>query len=148
LVLVTLVTTAALVIASPGVGPTIGMIPTAHKPGGPALRPTSPGAVPAFTAQDVTDFVNKHGTEWTAPGQVTVTSVQFITAAQAVAETHGALVDSNASRQVCLVTVRGSFTLSGPPDSTGPGSNVATMSGAYIWFDAATGNFLEQNAIK
>ena len=146
--LVTLVTTAALVIASPGVGPTIGMIPTAHKPGGPAIRPTIPGAVPAFTAQDVTDWVNKHGTLWTTPGQVTVTSVEFLTAAQAVAETGGTLDGTEPSRPVCLVTVRGSYTLSGPPDSTGTGSNTATMSGAYLWFDAATGNFLEQDAIK
>jgi hypothetical protein len=152
LLLLALVTTSvALVLASSGQGPTIGgigMIPTAHQPGGPALRPTIPGKVPAFTAQDVTDFVNTRGTDWTTPGQVTVTAVEFMTAAQAVAKTHGALVDTDASRPICLVTVRGSYTISGPPDVTGTRSNAATMSGAYLWFDAATGNLLEQNAIN
>jgi hypothetical protein len=148
LALLATVAAVSMVTASTGGGPTIGKIPTAHQPGSPAIVLTKPGSVPAYTAQDVTDFVNTHGTLWTEPRQVTVTAVQFTTQSQAIAQSHGSAVDSDSNREVCLVTVRGAFTIYGPPSGLtgGQPSGSHTYSGAYLMFDAVTGNMLQEVA--
>ena len=139
--------TAVLVIAAPVVMPTVGIIPTAHQPGAPAIQPTISGVTPSYTVQDAIDYVNTHGTLWTTPGQVTATSAEVMTAAESIKKSQGSLVDSDATRLVCLVTVRGSYTLNGAPDDQGKNTG-ATFSGAYLTFDATTGHVLQQTAIK
>jgi hypothetical protein len=78
LALLAILATAVFVTAASRGGILVGMVPTAHFPGAPAVAPTRPGSVPSFTTQDVIDYVNKHGTDWTTPGQVTVTAVESI----------------------------------------------------------------------
>jgi hypothetical protein len=145
--LLMLAVTAVLVAAAPGRMTTIGIIPSAHQPGLPAIRPTQPGTVPSFTAQDAIDYVNQHGTLWTTPGQVKVTAVQYMTAAESIKVSHGSLQDSDVNRPVYLVTVRGTYQIYGPPDDQGH-SHAGTFSGAYVTFDAATGNILQQVAMN
>jgi hypothetical protein len=108
--------------------------------GGTAIRPTRPTtdpATPAFTTQDVTDYVNAHPIDHTVPGTTpTIESIQFLPNRDVNARfttSTGRPLDA----LMCLVTLRGSFLEGGPAGEANIKSDVA-----YWVFDAHTGNEL------
>jgi hypothetical protein len=122
--------------------PPLGGIPA---PGVPAIRPSRPSTGPndpAFTEQDVRDFVERYGADGArliATGPVVVTRVVFVP---------GATVGWSAYPLLCLVTVRGDYRLSGgpaPPPGATPRPPIVFESATLI-FDAHTGNALGTSA--
>ena len=115
-------------------------IPESSNAGASAIRPTRPTsdpATPAFTTQDVTDYVNAHPIGQTAPGTMpTIESIAFLPNRDIDARftTRTGRPDD---ALMCLVTLRGSFLEAGPAGQANIKSNVA-----YWVFDAHSGNEL------
>lgn len=125
-------------------------LPTAtlHQPAGePAITPTVKG-VPAFTANDVIKYIQKHNMPFndTPPGSITAINVQFITskAVNKIIARQGSGIPDN--YLLCFVTLTGTFTFPGPPESNGRSSS-GTYRQAYEVFDATTGNLLMGGAL-
>jgi len=115
-------------------------VPASSAPGASAIRPTRPTtdpAAPAFTTQDVTDYVNANPIAQTVPGtKPTIESIQFLPNRDV-----NARFTTSTGRPddalMCLVTLRGSFLVAGPAGEANIKSDVA-----YWVFDAHTGNEL------
>lgn len=128
--------------ATTPVAPGISAIPT-------RITPTDP-ATPAFTADDARAYVEAHplGGKIGSHGPVTVTSVEFLTA-HAVDARLQAHTNRPGDALVCLVQVRGQFSVSGPPSIDAAGTmttHVTTETTAYQLFDAQTGELFEEIA--
>jgi hypothetical protein len=115
-------------------------VPESSNTGATAIRPTrstTDPATPAFTTQDVTDYVDAHPIEQTVPGtKPTIESIQFLPNR----EVNSRFTTSTGRPDdalMCLVTLRGSFFEAGPAGGAGIKSDVA-----YWVFDAHTGNEL------
>lgn len=115
-------------------------VPESSNTGATAIRPTRPTmdpATPAFTVQDVTNYVNANPIEQTVPGtKPTIESIEFLPNRDV-----NARFTTSTGRPddalMCLVTLRGSFLVAGPGGEANIKSNVA-----YWVFDAHTGNEL------
>lgn len=129
-------------VPPPGSGMPVSVAPPAsmNQPGGTAIRPravsTDP-ALPSFSAADVRAYVSAHPHPDQASGAApaTIAGVEFLPA-QAMESRLGGATGRPATALFCLVTLRGSFAVAGPP-GTGWSSDIA-----YLVFDAHTGNIL------
>ena len=125
-------------------GPSGSGTPTGRAVGVPGIQPriTNPAlGQAAFTAQDVIDFVltqGVHGARIVSTGPVVVEKVEFLSGGAANARLHAEIGQANETL-LCVVTVRGNFTLLGPM----PGGDRA-FTDAVLVFDARTGNLLQQ----
>ncbi len=111
----------------------------------PAIKPQAGTANPAgaaFDAQTAQAYVLAHPStgKVQSNGPATVVSVQFISAQQAddQLKTQSGL---RPDRLICLVTLKGSFSVAGPP-----GTGVGTFTMLYRAFDAQTGNSIYQKS--
>jgi len=119
--------------------------PAAYAPGGPAIAPhgvpTDVGT-PAITAEQAAQYVLDHGVggKIGSSGQLTVVQALCASAAEIrrwIGTTEGRPDDA----PLCLVQVRGQFSVGGPPVPNAPGPAV-TGSYAQVLFDGRTGNVL------
>lgn len=106
----------------------------------PAIQPRS-DSVPAFTEQDVRDYINRGVNlgRIVAIGQPTITQVVFTTIHDLGRASGDGSFERNypADLPVCYVELRGDFRFFGPPGSAPQGVGIGT---AFIVFDARTGN--------
>jgi hypothetical protein len=109
-----------------------------YVPGATAIRPTRPTtdpATPAFTPQDVTDYVNAHSAPYAVPGtQLTIESIQFLPNRDVNARFYTNTGPPD-DALMCLVTLRGSFLVREPP-----GAGTLPDAVEYWVLDAHTGN--------
>lgn len=105
-------------------------------------------AIPAFTEQDVCDYVSRGVSlgRITAIGQPTITQIVFTTIHE-LDRAHGEqYLEGNypADMPICYVELSGDFQFFGPPGSGAPQrGNPGT---AFLLFDARTGNHLVTGA--
>ena len=115
-------------------------VPTSAVTGGSAIRPTRSSldpATPAFTLQDVVDYVNAHPLDQTVGSPApTIESIEFVPNRDVNARFTTATGRPD-DALMCLVKLRGSFIVSGPAGFVSP-----TLDVAYMVFDAHTGNDL------
>ena len=109
--------------------------------GAPAIRPhlaPSGNTTPSFNAQDVVAYVKANGVGGKIDSSVpaTVEKVEFLSARVASTRLH-TWIGVQDDALLCLVTVRGSFSITPPGGGRRAGSNVA-----FLVFDAHTGNIL------
>ena len=115
-----------------------------YPPGIPAIHPQSgsaqtPGS-PAFTAADVTHYIQTQGFIRTTSGAVpAIAQIEFITAQEASALLQGESIGRPDNALVCYVVLTGSFRANGPVP---PGATIPIVHTAYEVFDAHTGNLL------
>lgn len=97
------------------------------------VRPDIVSGQPAFTPQDVVAYLAENPFEYAASGQATsvIDSIEFMSA-RAVGEKLGRGVALPDEVLVCLVSLRGDFTVDGEFSGTT----------GYMIFDATTGNLL------
>lgn len=111
-----------------------------------AIQPTIPDAAPntpAFTEQDVVDFINRTRyvglMDGVDPGNLpTITRIEFITEREYKARHHN---DSNGQPDdtlLCYVELAGSFTLAGPAQA-----RTEKCRRGFLVFHARTGNKLQ-----
>jgi hypothetical protein len=108
----------------------------------PHLTPTAPGQ-PTFTEEDVRAFIAATGLDLirvSTEGSYQIEQVTFLSYSQAKSQ-YGIAVGVPDDRPLCLVTVHGTFKLTGPP-VPGQGSNVHTFTTMVLIFDGLTGNRL------
>ncbi len=126
--------------------------PAADAPHGPAGIPAisrrlaaTDAATPAFSADDAKAFIEAHGVagvRFEPTGPATIQSVEFLTERDVHAR-FGEGTGLPDDTLLCLVTVQGTFTVSGPSvPGQAPRTAIAHM--AYQVFDAHTGNRLMQ----
>ena len=113
--------------------------------GSPAIQPHLK-AVPAFTEQDVRQYVNTSQTRSLGPkvavtGPFTIEKVIFLTEQELTALPGGIRTGLPSQTLVCYVELRGTFVISGPP-----GFTIPPYSKGFEVFDAATGNLLVNGA--
>lgn len=115
--------------------------------GVPAIRPSiadaGPGQ-PVFTADDVMGYVLAHGIQgmrFVSDGPNTVESVEFLSAREVNARLHTANGQPD-DALLCLVIVRGNFTLFTPLAGRTQSFTIASLV-----FDARTGNILSQGLL-
>lgn len=112
--------------------------------GVPAIQPSIANPAlgqAAFTAQEVIDYVRAHGVQgvrFVSSGPVAVERVEFLASREVDARLHTEAGQAG-DTLLCLVTVRGDFTLFTPI----PG-RTASFTLAELVFDARTGNLLQQ----
>jgi hypothetical protein len=115
-------------------------------PGVRAIVPTRPGAPPGeptYTEADVRAYLERNGLPLgriRSAGPYTIERVEFLTGAVAE-QTHDVTLGPPPERLYCLVTVRGAFTITGPPRSDGS-PNTHTFTQLILIFDGRTGNIL------
>lgn len=106
-----------------------------------AIQPRN-GSIPAFTEQDVRDYVSR-GVSLSrigVLGQPTITQVVFTTIRDLGRASGDGSFEANypADLPICYVELCGNFRFFGPPGSGEPqGYGIGT---AFILFDACTGN--------
>lgn len=108
----------------------------------PHLASAVPGQ-PTFTEEDVRTYLAANGLDLIrvrAQGQYQVEQVTFIPSAEARTRA-GIYVGVPNDRLLCLVTVRGTFVLTGPP-VPGKGPTIQTFTAMTLIFDGLTGNQL------
>ncbi len=111
-------------------------------PGTPAIVPSISNAGPnaaAITVQDASAYVVAHPLYQAHGTPITVVNVTFLTYRDADAQFHFGLFLAP-DRLLCIVQIRGTFTVDGPPRYT---PQPITL--AYEVFDAHTGNYLLLN---
>jgi hypothetical protein len=109
--------------------------------GTPAIQPRS-DSIPAFTEQDVRDYVSRGVSlgRIGVLGQPTITQVIFTTIHELDRANGERYLEANypADLPICYVELSGNFLFFGPPGSGAPqGGGIGT---AFILFDARTGN--------
>jgi hypothetical protein len=107
--------------------------------GAKAISPSKPGEVPAFTEQDVTQYLQTHPLPHATSSNVTVLKVQFVTGQDVTGFLQGEPTGFPQNYPMCFVELQGIFHFSGPPppDKESPGYQYA-----FVVFDAANGNLL------
>jgi hypothetical protein len=108
----------------------------------PHLTPTAPGQ-PTFTEDDVRVAIAANGLDLirvSTEGSYQIQQVTFLSYAQAKSQ-YGIAVGVPDDRPLCLVTVHGTFKLTGPP-VPGQGSSVHTFTTMVLIFDGLSGNRL------
>jgi hypothetical protein len=109
----------------------------------PAIRPMRPGAdpgTPTFAADDAITYVAQstfRGPKLVSTTPVVVTGVEFITSKDAEGRL-GTTIGLRDTDLVCVVSVTGTFTVSGPHGQ----AVKAPSTRGYSVFDARTGNLL------
>jgi hypothetical protein len=105
--------------------------------GSPAIPPRSSGT-PAFTLDDVKQFVMAHPLQRGSNGGkiFAITRAEFMSSKQVVELLHGESTGFPDDHMLCYVEMHGPVTFSGPPGVT------LSYEGAIEVFDAQTGNFL------
>ncbi len=108
----------------------------------PAIVPTLPNTGPSaatFTAQDAANYVTTHdvGAKVHAMGLVSVVKVSFLLNRDTGTFFGSKLPLGDDNRLVCIVQISGTFSVGGAR-----GAAPATLNGAYMIFDAHTGNQL------
>lgn len=108
----------------------------------PSLATASPASA-RFTTDDVQAYLNNHSFVGGKIAQGTtakVTSIQFMTSAQASALMEGEETGLSATATVCYVKIQGPFTLAAP----GPSNSKQLPTASYVVeiFDGQTGNLL------
>jgi hypothetical protein len=124
-----------------------------NDPGTPAIHPTLPGSVPAFTEADVLAYyhVSGIGVPFTSPGGIApnrIVSIQFISADAAATSLRTDIGMVAPDHLVCLVQLTGKYTLQGfPVPNLGPSAPTPDTAHRYFThantvYDAVTGNLL------
>lgn len=114
--------------------------------GSQAIMPHVVSAVPGqptFTEEDVRTSIAANGLDLIrvrAEGPYQIEQVMFLSYAEARTQA-GIYVGVPDDRPLCLVTVRGTFTLTGPP-VPGKGPTIQTFTTMTLIFDGITGNRL------
>lgn len=108
----------------------------AHQPGVPGIQ-TSLGSdkTPAFTENDVREYFATHPTMYQR-GPATITRIEFLSAKNASARLNQQ-IDRQDDAIVCIVTLKGTFVVSGPPSAAAVSGSVSRMI-----FDGRTGNLI------
>jgi|GEM_PF-2526573 hypothetical protein len=103
----------------------------------PAIKPTLPGSIPAFTTADVLAFVTAYPHPDRDPSKPppVVTSAEFLTSSEVSARLNVS-TGQPPGALLCLVTSQGSFRVAGPAGA------IRTGTVGYQVFDASTGNLL------
>ncbi len=122
--------------------PTKTVVP--YPPGVPAISPTLPGKIPAYTTEDVRRYISSHALPagLTVSGkQPAITKIEFISAHQANLLLQGKSIERPDTALVCYVELNGLF-FKNSGSSSGATPPSATNSTAIEIFDAKTGNML------
>jgi len=112
-----------------------------------AITPTS-NNIPAFTKDDVIQYVKTHDVLFsdTPPSAITAIDVSFITSQEVnkIINRQGTGIPDN--YLLCFVRLTGTFIFSGPPTLSGKPTS-STFGQAFEVFDAKTGNLLMAGAL-
>ncbi len=122
------------------------------QPGGRAIQPhitPKEPLSPAFTAQDVIDYVrtHPHGDSMGDASAITVERVDFLLRGELEQRFPGLRTYVPNNTLICVVTLRGTFQVSAPPLLQQRLPN-ASSDTAYQLFDAQTGNILTETVGK
>ena len=123
--------------AQPGISSSSsGQMMYAHQPGVLGIQ-TSLGSdkTPAFTENDVREYFATHPAMYQR-GPATIARIEFLSAKNASAQLNQQ-IDRQDDAIVCIVTLKGTFIVSGPPSAGAASGSVSTMI-----FDGRTGNLI------
>lgn len=119
--------------------------------GAPAMHPVHPDRVPAFTADEVRQFLTSTPGPIGIQGEpgVTISRVDCsVTAKDVSVILHGKSTGLPADVPLCYVELAGTFTFSSPPTRTSPHLKAVTFNTGFRVFDAKTGNIMLTGAFK
>jgi hypothetical protein len=112
-------------------------LPPSAPVGSPAITART-GGTPAFTVDDVKQYVATHALPMAASGDAkpAITRVEFVTSQTVSERLNGTTTGFPADYPLCFVELQGPFTFSGP------GGTKVTYNRGVLIFDAKTGNLV------